>query len=65
MSPYLAPVLAKIEEAPALASLYLVRPLEEVKLKWVDPQLRKIFEKVKEMNTSIVSEEASTVASAA
>ena len=65
MSPYLAPVLAKIEEAPALASLYLVRPLEEAKLKWVDPQLRKIFEKVEEMNASIVSEEASTVASAA
>ena len=65
MEPYVAPVLAKIDEAPALASLYLVRPLEEAKQKWVDPQLRKIVEKVEEMNASVVSEEAPTVASAA
>jgi hypothetical protein len=65
MEPYVAPVLAKVEEAPALASLYLVRPLEEAKQKWVDPQLRKIVEKVEEMNASVVSEEVSTVASAA
>ena len=63
--PYVTPVLAKVEEAPALASLYLVRPLEEAKQKWVDPQLRKIVAKVEEMNASVVSEEASTVASAA
>ena len=65
MEPYVAPVLAKFEEAPALASLYLVRPFEDAKQKWVDPQLRKIVEKVQEMNASVVSEEASTVASAA
>ena len=65
MEPYVTPVLAKVEGAPALASLYLVRPLEDAKQKWVDPQLRKIVEKVKEMNTSVVPEEASTVASAA
>ena len=65
MEPYVTPVLAKVEEAPALASLYLVRPLEEAKRKWVDPQLRKIVEKVEEMNASVVSEEAPTVASAA
>ena len=64
MEPYVAPVLAKIEEAPALASFYIVRPLEEARQKWVDPQLRKIVEKVEEMNASVVSEEASTVASA-
>ena len=65
MEPYVTPVLAKVEEAPALASLYLVRPFEDAKQKWVDPQLRKIVEKVQEMNASVVSEEASTVASAA
>ena len=65
VEPYVAPVLAKIEEAPTLASIYLVEPLEEAKRKWVDPQLRKIVEKVEEMNASVVSEEASTVASAA
>jgi hypothetical protein len=64
--PYVTPFLAKIEKAPGLASLYLVRPLEEAKRKWVDPQLRKIVEKVEEMNASVVSEEeVSTVASAA
>jgi len=62
--PYVSPVLAKVEEAPALASLYIVRPFEEAKQKWVDPQLRKIVAKVEEMNASVVSEEASTVASA-
>ena len=65
MEPYVTPVLAKVEGAPALASLYLVRPLEDAKQKWVDPQLRKIVEKVQEMNASVVSEEASTVVSAA
>lgn len=65
MEPYVTPVLAKVEGAPALASLYLVRPLEDAKQKWVDPQLRKIVEKVEEMNASAVSEEASTAASAA
>jgi hypothetical protein len=65
VEPYVAPVLAKIEEVPALATLYLVKPLEEAKQKWVDPQLRKIVEKVEEMNASAVSEEALTVASAA
>src|SRR6266404_4883465 len=63
IEPSVAPVLAKIEEAPALAGFYIVRPLEEAKQKWVDPQLRKIVEKVEEMNASVVSEEVSTVAS--
>ena len=64
VEPHVAPVLAKIEEAPTLASFYIVRPLEEAKQKWVDPQLRKIVEKVQEMNARVVSEESSTVASA-
>ena len=65
LEPYVTPVLAKVEGAPALASLYLVRTFEDAKQKWVDPQLRRIVERVKEMSASIVSEEASTVASAA
>ena len=65
MEPYVTPVLAEVEGASALAGLYLVRSLENAKQKWVDPQLRKIVEKVKEMDASVVSEKASTVVSAA
>lgn len=55
--PYIRPILLKLQEVPFLAKEFIAKPLGQAKEKWVDPQVKKIVEKVEEMSASVVGEE--------
>jgi hypothetical protein len=56
---YVRPILLKLEQMPMLLKTFIAKPLEEGKERWVDPQLKKIVDKVHEMSASaaVVAEE--------
>lgn len=58
---YALPILSKLEQAPIFIKNFIAKPLEEGKERWVDPQLKKIVDKVHEMsaNANVVAEEKS------
>lgn len=53
--PYIKPLLLKLEQAPILVKNFIQKPLEEGKEKWVDPQVKKIVDKVHEMSAAAAS----------
>lgn len=55
--PYVTPVLIKLQEAPALAKEFVSKPLGEARERWVDPQLKKIVDKVEEMSANVSEED--------
>ena len=59
---YVLPILAKLEQAPILLKNFIAKPLEEGKERWVDPQVKKIVDKVHEMSASaaVLAEEKNT-----
>ncbi|KAG8759314.1 hypothetical protein FRC14_006154 [Serendipita sp. 396] len=60
VEPHLTPLLVKLGEVPVFIRTFIAKPLEEGKEKWVDPQVKKIVDKVHEMSASaILSEDAS------
>ncbi|KAG8790248.1 hypothetical protein FRC17_008934, partial [Serendipita sp. 399] len=61
IEPHVAPLLVKLGEIPVFIRTFIAKPLEEGKEKWVDPQVRKIVDKVHEMSASaIVSEDGAS-----
>jgi len=60
---YVLPVLSKLEQVPKLLKRFMAKPLEEGKERWVDPQVKKIVDKVHEMSANasaaVVAEEKS------
>lgn len=57
---FVLPVLLKIEQAPILLKNFIAKPLEEGKERWVDPQVKKIVDKVHEMSAAVVAEDKHT-----
>lgn len=57
--PVVAPLVHKAQEVPIFLQTFIAKPLEQGKEKWVDPQVRKIVDKVHEMsiNAANVSED--------
>lgn len=50
--PYVTPILVELEQVFALLRTFVQRPLEQGKVKWVDPQIKKIVDKVHEMGVA-------------
>jgi hypothetical protein len=53
--PYTKPLLLKLEQVPILVKNFIQKPLEEGREKWVDPQVKKIVDKVHEMSAAAAS----------
>jgi hypothetical protein len=53
--PYIRPLLLKLEQVPILVKTFIQRPLEQGKEKWVDPQVKKIVDKMHEMSAAAAS----------
>jgi hypothetical protein len=64
VEPHVLPILFKIQQVPTLLQTFIAKPLEQGKEKWVDPQMKKIVDKVHEMsaNAAVTPQEDGTSA---
>ncbi|PVG00737.1 hypothetical protein CPB86DRAFT_169764 [Serendipita vermifera] len=58
VEPHVLPVLLKIQQVPTLIQTFVAKPLEQGKEKWVDPQMKKIVDKVHEMSANAAGDKS-------